>query len=99
MFHVKLLVQSDTSFIQCLTPMLPAQTKFIEADSITFGPRKGGMAELHDSEAAVQQLLTSGRYSNYSLDDWSLGVELTSYLCLPRDAAEHSIDFVIQVHY
>lgn len=73
------------------------QTKHIDADSINFGPHKGGLAELHDAEEAVEALLRNGAFRRYSLQDWSLGVELSAYLCMPGDGESQEVDFQIQV--
>ena len=73
------------------------QTKHIEGDAIAFGPTEGSLAGLQDTERLVASLLANPAYQRYSIDDWSLGVRLESYVCMPANSGQHEIDFQVQV--
>lgn len=47
----------------------------------------------------MSKLLSSEVYSSYHIDDWSLALELSAYLCLPDRRAMHELDFTVQVRY
>jgi hypothetical protein len=73
------------------------QEKHIQGDSIDFGPQKGGLTELQDFEDAVNRKLSNSAFKQSILTDWSLSVELTSYLCLPANATVQEVDIQVQV--
>lgn len=73
------------------------QNRYIEGGDISFGPRNGSLAELAALEDLVTKLLSSEVYRSYDLDDWSLVLELSAYLCLPERRAMHELDFTVQV--
>lgn len=73
------------------------QNRYIEGGDISFGPHNGSVAELAALEDLVSKLLSSDIYSSYDLDDWSLVLELSAYLCLPEQRAMHELDITVQV--
>jgi hypothetical protein len=72
------------------------QTKYVDSGDISFGPQRFAMAELQTLEQAITKLLNSSEYQSYDIEEWSMAMHFTSYLCLP-DGEDKTVDLVVQV--
>jgi hypothetical protein len=72
------------------------QVQHLAGGDIWLGPHRNSMVQLLEWEEHVTTLLQQGDYQNYTKDDWSLGLQFWSRLCIMEETAL-DFDLVIQV--